>query len=140
VLGPGSDGYHEDHFHLDLARHDAAGDRAYCRPLPQKVPNGPPPPRYEPQPHYYPPEISQVPQQPYPQAYPPQTYPQQGYPYPPQPTYNNPPVRYPQQQPVQPGYDPYAVGSPLSFAPQRQWPVARVPTPYTGSIDGALDH
>ncbi len=32
VLGPGSDGKHEDHFHLDLARHDARGERSYCRP------------------------------------------------------------------------------------------------------------
>ena len=28
VLGPGSDGYHEDHLHLDTARH---GNGAYCR-------------------------------------------------------------------------------------------------------------
>lgn len=32
VLGPGSDGMHEDHFHLDLARHDAKGTRRYCKP------------------------------------------------------------------------------------------------------------
>lgn len=32
VLGPGSDGYHDDHFHMDLARHDARGERSYCRP------------------------------------------------------------------------------------------------------------
>ncbi|MGJ3263959.1 MAG: extensin family protein [Salinarimonas sp.] len=32
VLGPGSDGMHENHFHLDLARHDARGERRYCRP------------------------------------------------------------------------------------------------------------
>ncbi|WP_206110772.1 extensin family protein [Rhabdaerophilum calidifontis] len=32
VLGPGSDALHYDHFHLDLARHDAAGRRRYCRP------------------------------------------------------------------------------------------------------------
>ncbi|MGP9821271.1 extensin-like domain-containing protein [Salinarimonas sp. NSM] len=32
VLGPGSDSMHEDHFHLDLARHDARGERRYCRP------------------------------------------------------------------------------------------------------------
>jgi hypothetical protein len=31
VLGPGhSDGRHEDHFHLDLARHNGSG--SYCRP------------------------------------------------------------------------------------------------------------
>ncbi|WP_342448839.1 extensin family protein [Mameliella alba] len=28
VLGPGSDGYHEDHFHFDTRRH---GNGAYCR-------------------------------------------------------------------------------------------------------------
>lgn len=32
VLGPGSDGHHEDHFHLDLARHDPAGRIRVCRP------------------------------------------------------------------------------------------------------------
>lgn len=32
VLGPGSDTFHYDHFHLDLARHDAKGARRYCRP------------------------------------------------------------------------------------------------------------
>jgi hypothetical protein len=32
VLGPGSDAFHYDHFHLDLARHDARGERRYCRP------------------------------------------------------------------------------------------------------------
>ena len=29
TLGPGSDGFHEDHLHFDLARHD--GGRRYCR-------------------------------------------------------------------------------------------------------------
>jgi hypothetical protein len=28
VLGPGSDGYHEDHFHFDVAQH---GNGPYCR-------------------------------------------------------------------------------------------------------------
>jgi hypothetical protein len=32
VLGPGSDAFHYDHFHLDLARHDPAGKRRVCRP------------------------------------------------------------------------------------------------------------
>jgi hypothetical protein len=32
VLGPGSDAFHYDHFHIDLARHDAKGSRRYCRP------------------------------------------------------------------------------------------------------------
>lgn len=32
VLGPGSDALHYDHFHLDLARHDARGQRRYCKP------------------------------------------------------------------------------------------------------------
>lgn len=159
VLGPGSDGYHEDHFHVDLARHDAAGTRAYCRPLPQKVPNVPMP-RYEPQPHYYPPEVSQAPQyppQPYPQqqeypqagyqypqpgyqqAYPQQVTPNSGYPQPPQNSYPYPQQPYPMQDPqIQRGYDPYAVGSPMSFAP-KQWPIARVPTPYTTSVEGAYD-
>ncbi|MCA0406943.1 MAG: extensin family protein [Proteobacteria bacterium] len=32
VLGPGSDALHYDHFHLDLAHHDAQGKRRYCKP------------------------------------------------------------------------------------------------------------
>ena len=32
VLGPGSDAFHYDHFHLDLARHNPRGDRHVCRP------------------------------------------------------------------------------------------------------------
>ncbi|CAN1540214.1 Extensin-like, C-terminal [Rhabdaerophilaceae bacterium] len=52
VLGPGSDAFHYDHFHLDLARHDPKGQRRYCRPkleapqrpaiMPQGVPPMPP--------------------------------------------------------------------------------------------------
>jgi len=38
VLAPGSDSYHTDHFHLDLAHHDAAGTSRYCRPTPSVVP------------------------------------------------------------------------------------------------------
>jgi hypothetical protein len=33
VLGPGSDALHYDHFHLDLAHHDARGTRRYCKPV-----------------------------------------------------------------------------------------------------------
>lgn len=33
VLGPGSDAFHDDHLHLDLARHDPAGRRHVCRPI-----------------------------------------------------------------------------------------------------------
>ncbi len=44
VLGPGSDGFHEDHFHVDLARHKSG--RAYCNPRPQNVPSVPPPQFY----------------------------------------------------------------------------------------------
>ncbi len=32
VLGPGSDAFHYDHFHLDLARHGRNGDVHVCRP------------------------------------------------------------------------------------------------------------
>ncbi len=32
VLGPGSDGLHENHLHLDLARHNAQGTYLYCKP------------------------------------------------------------------------------------------------------------
>lgn len=31
VLGPGSDAYHSDHFHLDLARHGNDGTRRVCK-------------------------------------------------------------------------------------------------------------
>ncbi len=33
VLGPGSDAFHYDHFHIDLARHDPRGERRICKPL-----------------------------------------------------------------------------------------------------------
>ena len=32
VLGPGADMFHNDHFHLDLARHDPRGERRICKP------------------------------------------------------------------------------------------------------------
>lgn len=34
VLGPGSDAQHEDHLHLDLARHNVRGTYRYCKPHP----------------------------------------------------------------------------------------------------------
>jgi hypothetical protein len=34
VLGPGSDSYHSNHFHVDLLLTNAKGGRHYCRPLP----------------------------------------------------------------------------------------------------------
>jgi hypothetical protein len=34
VLGPGSDAYHSNHFHLDLLRGNARGGRHYCQPRP----------------------------------------------------------------------------------------------------------
>jgi hypothetical protein len=37
VLGPG-EAYHEDHFHLDLAHHNAEGTSRYCSPKPDVVP------------------------------------------------------------------------------------------------------
>ena len=102
VLGPGSDGYHEDHFHLDLARHQPG--RAYCNPRPQNVPA--PQPHYSPQPqydpYYYPPQISQQPA--------------------------------PQSPPVRRGQDPYEYNTPMSYSAEPRWPIARVPTPYTGSV------
>ena len=33
VLGPGSDAFHYDHLHMDLARHDPAGTRRICKPV-----------------------------------------------------------------------------------------------------------
>ncbi len=32
VLGPGSDALHYDHFHMDMARHGAKGERRICKP------------------------------------------------------------------------------------------------------------
>jgi len=34
VLGPGSDAYHANHFHLDLLRNNARGGRHFCQPSP----------------------------------------------------------------------------------------------------------
>jgi hypothetical protein len=33
VLGPGSDAFHYDHFHIDLARHNPQGTRRICKPV-----------------------------------------------------------------------------------------------------------
>ncbi|MBF9234344.1 extensin-like domain-containing protein [Microvirga alba] len=33
VLAPGSDAFHYDHLHIDLARHDPRGDRRICKPI-----------------------------------------------------------------------------------------------------------
>jgi hypothetical protein len=35
VLGPGADAFHYDHFHLDLARHNANFSRRICKPRPE---------------------------------------------------------------------------------------------------------
>lgn len=104
VLGPGSDGFHEDHFHLDLARHQTG--RAVCNPRPQYVPSAPP--------HYY--------QQP-PTYYPP---PQEPY-YPPQVQNQEPPI----QRGYDP-YE-YRPGTPMSYTGEPRWPIARVPTPYSAA-------
>lgn len=42
VLGPGADRSHDDHLHLDLARHNNAGTYRYCKPQPQVPPRGAP--------------------------------------------------------------------------------------------------
>lgn len=39
VLGPGSNRLHEDHIHIDLAHHNAAGTSRYCRPKLQMPPD-----------------------------------------------------------------------------------------------------
>lgn len=38
VLAPGSDRYHSDHIHIDLAHHNAAATSHYCRPTPMMPP------------------------------------------------------------------------------------------------------
>ena len=56
VLGPGSNSFHENHYHLDLARHgsSARGSRAICKPVPERLLPAPPmaesSPPLEPQP------------------------------------------------------------------------------------------
>ncbi len=50
VLGPGYNQFHYDHFHLDLARHDANWQRHLCNPRPEALrqkmePIAPPPPQ-----------------------------------------------------------------------------------------------
>ncbi len=42
VLGPGADRSHDDHLHLDLARHNNAGTYRYCKPHPDVPPRGAP--------------------------------------------------------------------------------------------------
>ena len=42
VLGPGSDSYHSNHFHVDLLLTNAKGGRHYCRPLPGSNPEDTP--------------------------------------------------------------------------------------------------
>jgi hypothetical protein len=42
VLGPGA-AYHGDHFHLDLAHHNASGTSRYCKPTPTWTPTMRPP-------------------------------------------------------------------------------------------------
>ena len=43
VLGPGSDKYHYNHIHLDLAHHNRDGTSRYCKPTPTVVPPARPP-------------------------------------------------------------------------------------------------
>jgi len=42
VLGPGSDRYHSNHFHVDLLLTNAKNGRHYCRPLPGRSPQDTP--------------------------------------------------------------------------------------------------
>jgi hypothetical protein len=41
VLGPGSDAFHYDHFHVDLRLHDPRGKRRVCKPVPDVAPPQP---------------------------------------------------------------------------------------------------
>jgi hypothetical protein len=38
VLGPGADAFHYDHFHVDLARHNADFSKRICKPRPETFP------------------------------------------------------------------------------------------------------
>jgi hypothetical protein len=75
VLGPGSDVFHYDHLHLDLARHDPRGLRAICKPILKftprlsedgaaqspSVPRRPRPPAYTPAPPQAPVDVEEDP-------------------------------------------------------------------------------
>jgi hypothetical protein len=37
VIGPGGDAFHHDHFHIDLAKHDAGWEKRICRPRPETL-------------------------------------------------------------------------------------------------------
>ncbi len=43
VLAPGSDSFHYDHLHIDLARHDPRGERRICKPILKFMPRLPAP-------------------------------------------------------------------------------------------------
>ena len=65
VLGPGSDAFHYDHLHLDLARHDPRGLRAICKPIlkftPRLLEGGAPQTTARPRPPAYTPAPAQAP-------------------------------------------------------------------------------
>lgn len=114
VLGPGSDGMHEDHLHLDLARHNNKGTYRYCKPKIAPPPPASYPPTYQVGPDVDVPMASAEPQgwprvlpqsiaaadaaagipavAPPPAPVPQMSYPQAGYPAPayPQPGYPQP--------------------------------------------------
>jgi hypothetical protein len=105
VLGPGSDAFHHDHFHLDLARHDARGQRRYCRP---KV-DAPPRPAFPPGPNTSMPPATAFNAAP-PRA--PQAFPGDAY------AANRPPVALTQRLPIAP--PPSGFLKPQQPLPQRE--------------------
>ncbi|WP_181703977.1 extensin family protein [Chthonobacter albigriseus] len=98
VLGPGSDGKHEDHLHLDLARHNAQGTMRYCRPTPQLPPPASWPPTYQVGPDTSVPMATNIPDDSWPRVLPGTLAAAQAAPVP------TAPQPYPAAP--QPGYDP----------------------------------
>ena len=122
VLGPGSDAFHYDHFHLDLRLHDAYGRRRICKPVPSPdlppagtpFPGGPSVPTA----HIAPPQ----------QGYPPPQAPvMTAQPVPAQ-TYPTAPSAYPVPQAPVPGYH-----DPMAVPPVAQNPYQPAPYPMQAS-------
>ncbi len=134
VLGPGSDAFHYDHFHLDLRMHDPRGMRRVCKPVPAPdtpVAGTPLPhlavmqplmPQQQPAYDYAAPPVT--PQQAYPSATTPQVMPPYG-----NQTYGHTPM----QTPAQPSYNPPQQGNLTQVPAPENDPFAYDPDA-TGSI------
>lgn len=126
VLGPGADRQHDNHLHLDLARHNNAGTYRYCKPHPEVPPRTAP--MFTPDPNM--PMASNLPANPvWPPAQPAPVAPTYASgnptfdaPLPPAPIGNGQPV----YQATQPAYP--EPQQPYPAAPQPAYPDAQQPT------------